>query len=79
MLQEVLELYVAANRLRNAGEQRRRVVNIREMDNRQNKDQMKNDIVHALKTLAELKEEQEVLETAWRKQAELNQELAEKK
>lgn len=79
MLQEVLELYVAANRLRNAGEQRRRVVNIGEMDNRQNKDQMKNDIVHALKTLAELKEEQEVLETAWRKQAELNQELAEKK
>ena len=79
MLQEVLELYVAANRLRNAGEQRRRVVNIGEMDNRQNKNQMKNDIVHALKTLAELKEEQEVLETAWRKQAELNQELAEKK
>ena len=74
----MLELYVAANRLRNAGEQRRRVVNIGEMDNRQNKDQMKNDIVHALKTLAELKEEQEVLETAWRKQAELNQELAEK-
>ena len=55
-----------------------RTANKEYIENKQEKDQVKNDIVHALKTLAELKEEKEVLDVATRKQEEFNQELKNK-
>ena len=74
----MLELTYSVHKLKNQNHNRGKAANQEYIENRQDKNQVKNDIVHALKTLNELKEEREVLETATRKQEEYNQDLSSK-
>ena len=53
----MLELTSKVHKLKSKNQNRGKTANQESLENKQDKDQVKNDIVHALKTLNELQEE----------------------